>query len=113
VVKMLKKCPMCGNGSLIRKKVDETMFGVSLGKFPAWVCNRCGESFTDEDTTQSIINRAKQRGIWGLGKKVKVVRSGNSLVIRIPKEIVDFMGLEIGQELFIRPEGKSKITAEA
>ena len=109
---MLKKCPMCGKGSLIRKKVDETMFGVNLGRFPEWVCNHCGESFTDENTTQAIIERAKQKGIWGLGKKVKVVKSGNSLVIRIPKEIVEFMGLEKGQELFVRPEGKSKIMVE-
>lgn len=109
---MLKKCPMCGRGSLIRKKVAETMFGVNLGRFSEWVCNHCGESFTSENTTRAIIDRAKQKGIWGLGKKVKVVKSGNSLVVRIPKEIVDFIGLEKGQELFIYPEGKSKITVE-
>jgi len=109
---MLKKCPICGDGALTRKKVDETMFGVELGRFQAWVCNHCGESFTDEKTTRTIIDRAKQRGVWALGKKVKVVKSGNSLVVRIPKEIADFMGLEKGQELFIRPEGKSKITVE-
>ena len=109
---MLKKCPICGKGSLIRKKVNEVMFGVNLGEFSEWVCDHCGESFTDEKTTQTIVNRAKQRGIWGLGKKVKVVRSGNSLVIRIPKEIVDFMGLKKDQELFIHPEGRSKITVE-
>lgn len=109
---MLKKCPICGKGSLRQKKVDETMFGVELGSFQEWVCSHCGESFTDENTTQAMIDSAKQKGIWGLGKKVKVVKSGNSLVVRIPKEIADFMGLEKGQELFIRPEGKSKITVE-
>ena len=109
---MLKKCPMCGEGSLVRKKVDETMFGVNLGMFHEWVCDHCGESFTDENTTRTIIDRAKQKGVWGLGKKVKVVKSGNSLVVRIPKEIADFMGLEKDQELFIRPEGKSKLTVE-
>ncbi len=109
---MLKKCPICGEGALTRKKVDESTFGVSLGKFPAWVCDHCGESFTDENTTKAIIDRAKQKGVWGLGKKVKVSKSGNSLVVRIPKEIVDFMGLQKDQELFIRPEGKSKITVE-
>jgi hypothetical protein len=92
--------------------VAETMFGVNLGRFSEWVCNHCGESFTSENTTRAIIDRAKQKGIWGLGKKVKVVKSGNSLVVRIPKEIVDFIGLEKGQELFIYPEGKSKITVE-
>ena len=109
---MLKKCPMCGGGSLTRKKVDETMFGVNLGKFTEWVCDSCGESFADEKTTLAIVDHAKQKGIWGLGKKVRVVKSGNSLVIRVPKEIADFMGLEIGKELFIRPDGKSKITVE-
>lgn len=43
--------------SLIRKKVDETMFEVSFGKFQEWVCNHCGESFTDENTSRAIINR--------------------------------------------------------
>lgn len=63
VVKMLKKCPMCGDGALVRKKVDETMFEVNLGRFPEWVCNNCGESFTDEDTTQTIMERAKEKVI--------------------------------------------------
>ena len=109
---MLKKCPMCGEGSMTRKKVNEMMFGVNLGKFPAWVCNHCGESFTDESTTQAIVDSAKRKGIWGLGKKVRIVRSGNSLVIRIPKEVIDFMGLQKGQELFVHPESKSKVTIE-
>ena len=109
---MMKKCPICEKGSLCRKKVAETMFGVELGSFPEWTCSHCSESFTDEKTTEAIMESAKQKGIWGLGKKVKVVKSGNSLVVRIPKEIADFMRLEKGQELFIRPEGKSKITVE-
>ena len=94
-------------------KVISNIKHLNLGKFPAWVCDHCGESFTDEATTQAIMDSAKRKGIWGLGKKVKVVRSGNSLVIRIPKEVVDFMGLEKGQELFVRPEGKSKVVIEA
>ena len=42
------KCDECG-GKLVEKSVDFSMFGVSMGKFPAEVCTKCGdEVFTEE-----------------------------------------------------------------
>ena len=108
----MEKCPMCRNSTLKKRTEDEEMFGVHLGKFVKLVCDDCGESFTDEIVTQAIIKRAKEKGIWGLGKKLKIMKTGNSLAIRIPKPIVDFLNLKQNREIFIRPENKSKLVIE-
>ncbi len=104
-------CPVCGKGTLKKDKIQETMFGIYLGEFPAEICNNCNESFTDEKTTRAIEEAAKKRGIWGLGKKTKITKTGNSLAVRIPKEIVNFLKLKEGKEAFIHPE-KGKIVIE-
>lgn len=98
------KCPICEKGTLHLKKITEEMFGVALGVFPAEVCSSCGESFTDEGTTKAIEEVAKRKGILGLGAKTKVTRTGNSLAVRIPKVIAEYLHLKEGNETFIHPE---------
>ena len=98
------RCPVCGKGSLKKGKIRETMFGVYLGEFPAEVCTNCSESFTDENTTKSIEAIARKKGIWGLGRKTKITKSGNSLAVRIPKEIVRFLKLKEGNDAYLHPE---------
>ncbi len=100
-----QKCEECG-GKIVKKQVDFSMYGVSLGKFPAEVCNKCGEEVFDEKTSEDIDIIAKQKGLWGLAKKVKIVKVGNSLVVRIPKKISDFLDLREGNEALIRPDKK-------
>lgn len=111
-MKMAKKCPACDRGALKKGPVEEEMFGVKLGKYWAEVCNKCGESFVDEETMRKIEIRAKAVGVWGLAKKTKVIRSGNSLAVRIPAEIAKFAHLAKGIELVLHPEGKKKIVLE-
>ena len=102
---MKMKCPVCGKGELKKGKIKEEMFGVYLGEFPAEICNKCNESFTDEKTTRLIEDAAKKKGIWGLGKKTKITKTGNSLAVRIPQEIAKFLNLKDGKEAYIHPEG--------
>jgi len=106
------KCPVCDKGILKKGKIKETMFGIYLGEFPAEICNKCNESFTDEKTTRAIEDVARKKGIWGLGKKTKITKTGNSLAVRIPKEIADFLKLKEGNEAYIHPE-KNKIVIES
>ena len=106
------KCPICEKGTLKNGKIKETMFGVYLGEFSAQICNRCGESFTDEKTTKEIEEIAKKEGLWGLGKKTKITKTGNSLAVRIPKDIADFLNLKEGNEAYIHPE-KNKLVIES
>jgi YgiT-type zinc finger domain-containing protein len=97
------KCPICEKGNLEKKKTEEYMNGVYLGKFDAEVCNKCNESFTDSKTTKLIEESAKKKNVWGLGTKTKLIKSGNSLAIRIPKKIIDFLELKEGSKSLYAP----------
>ncbi len=97
------KCPICEKGIMKKEKVREEMFGVELGEFPAEVCSSCRESFVDAETMKGIEAAAKKKGVWGIGNKIKIVRSGNSLAVHIPKQIVEFLKLKEGTEAFIYP----------
>ncbi len=103
---------MCEEGTLHEGKMKQYMFGVYLGEFEAEACDKCGEIFNDEDTTQKIEDIAKEKGIWGLGATTKITKTGNSLAVRIPKKIADYLNVKDGEEVFIHPE-KDKIVVEA
>ncbi|MFQ6071814.1 MAG: hypothetical protein ACE5KT_03830 [Methanosarcinales archaeon] len=92
--------------------IEEEIFGISLGRYKAEICDNCFESFVDENTMLEIEKKARELGIWGLAKKIKVVRVGNSLAVRLPTDIVKFMKLHEGKEIFLHPEGTTKITLE-
>src|SRR3989338_7270245 len=98
------KCPFCDKGTLKETKIREIMFGIDLGEFPAQKCSSCKETFTSEETTKKIEEVAKEKGIWGLEKKTKIAKSGNSLAVRIPKHLADFLELQEGKEAYIYPE---------
>lgn len=106
------KCPVCESGILKKGKSKEYIFGVYLGEFPAEICDKCDESFTDSETTKEIEEIAKKKGIWGLGIQTRITKSGNSLAIRIPKKVADYLKLKKGKEAYIYPE-KDKLVVEA
>lgn len=108
-----KKCPFCEQGTLKKSIIEEEMFGVSLGQFPAQVCSQCQESFTDEATTREIEEVAKMKGIWGLEKKTSISRSGNSLAVRIPKSLVNYLHVREGEAVYLHPEGRKLVIEPA
>ena len=105
------KCPICEKGELRKGSIKETMFGIYLGEFPAMICGSCAESFTDDAATRQIKEAAKRRGIWGLGKNTRVAKAGNSMVVRIPKPLAEFLHMKVGQDAFVHPE-KDKLVIE-
>ena len=106
---MNEKCYICENDNLLRRKVDYKLYGVSLGKFYAEVCDKCGETFFDEDTSKRMTEIAKKKGLWGLQTKTKIGQAGTTLDIRLPKRIIEFLNLKKGKEVDIYPEGKNKL----
>ena len=50
----MEKCYLCEKGNLTKKKVDFKMYGKSLGKFDAEVCNKCNEIFFNEASSDKI-----------------------------------------------------------
>lgn len=105
------KCILC-SGELKKKEVERKELEISLGKFPALVCTKCNEVFYDEDSVEKIQKRSKELGLFGLSKKTKVAQVGNSLAIRIPKEIAKFVNLKKEELVKIIPKSKNEILIE-
>ena len=109
---MPEKCPVCGQGNLRTKRVNETMFGVDLGTYDAEVCGDCGEVFFTSQSVDQIESRARELGLWGLASKVKVAKSGNSLVVRIPAPLAQYLNLRKGQEVLVAPDKKHTLVLD-
>ena len=104
----ISKCDEC-NGKVVKKEVDFKLYGDVLVKFPAFVCNKCGEEIFDEETSDKIDEAAKKKGLWGLGANGKVIRVGSSIALVINKKIAQFLNLKEGREVYIHPENKNRI----
>lgn len=97
------KCVFC-NGKLKNTIAEYKEFGVSLGRFNAKVCAKCGETFFEPATVDKIQAKSRQLGLFGLEEKVKIAKIGNSTAIRIPKRIAEFLNLKPGRKASIYPE---------
>ena len=106
---MAEKCYICEKGNLNKKLVDYKLYGFSLGKFQAEVCDKCGEIFFDEDTSKKMTETAKRNGLWGLQARTKIGQAGTTLDIRLPKKIINFLKLKKGKEVDIYIEGRDKL----
>jgi YgiT-type zinc finger domain-containing protein len=105
----MEKCYICEKGNLEKKKVDYKLYGISLGKFDAEVCNKCKETFFSEETSKQMTKIAKKRGLWNLQAKTKIGQAGTTLDIRLPKKIINFLQIKKGEEVKIYPESKDKL----
>ena len=50
---MKNKCVLC-KGNLKKKVIDYKIYGRDIGKYPALVCESCGEQWFDEETSKEI-----------------------------------------------------------
>jgi len=106
------KCPICEKGKLKRKTVPYSVYGIELGKFHAFVCDKCKEEWFDEKTSLKIEKLEKEKGLFGLSRESKISYSGNSLIVRIPKALAEFMDIKKEKPVVIHPEGKNKLSIE-
>lgn len=106
------KCPVCA-GELKRRKTTYRYLDIEFGKYDADVCEKCGEAFFTEESSDAIDRRAKELEVWGLKEHTRIGYSGNSLMVRIPKDIVEFMHLKKGEAVTISPVGREKLLIEA
>jgi YgiT-type zinc finger domain-containing protein len=104
----MDKCPLC-DGKLKETKSPFEYADVEFGKFDSEVCTKCGEIFFTEEASDAIDKKAKELDLWGIEKKTKVTYAGNSLVVRIPKEIAKMLKITKGEEVTVRSEGKRRI----
>lgn len=106
------KCPICEEK--MKKTKAPYFFGSrKLGEFEAEKCPRCNEIFFTEEASDKIDKLARDMGLWGLRQEGKLGYSGNSLIVRVPKKIAEFLNFKKGQKVSIHPEGKGKLVVEA
>ncbi len=84
-------------------------FGIDFGLKKIEVCTKCGDEYISDEVMEEVENKCRDLGIFGLERKIKVTKSGNSLVIRIPPEIAKFVGLKYKDLLSVLPLGKGKM----
>lgn len=101
------KCS-CG-GSLKKTKVPVEFYGIDFGLRDAEVCVICGSEYLDQETLKEIEKEVKARNIFGLERKVAVTKSGNSLVIRIPPEIAEYLGIHYKTTVQLFPVDKDRL----
>lgn len=104
-------CPEC-RGGMKRKVVEYVRYGEKIGKFPAWVCNKCGAEYYDEDVIAKMEELVKAKGLWGLESKTKIAEAGNGYAIRLTKRLMEFIKGEKGKEVLIYPENKKRLIVE-
>src|SRR3989338_3274726 len=101
-------CEECG-GKIVRKRVKYSLYGTTLGRFPAQVCAKCGEVCYEEQVSREMTLIAKEKGLFGLATKTRVGKVGDALDIRLSKRIVEFLGLKKGTEITVHPVTRHKI----
>ena len=105
------RCP-CG-GVIKWKKEKVVVEGIGCGKLDVEYCPTCGEEYFPEETMEIVEKKLKQEGLWGIQRKEATLwKSGNSVVLRIPKDIADKMKLKPDEKVTIYPEGKKKLVID-
>lgn len=95
-----------------KAKIEVEFFGIDFGIRECEICIKCGAEYLDNETLGEIEKEVKKRRIFGLEKKIKVTKSGNSIVIRIPPEIAKFTNLKYQDLVRIFPVSKQRIELE-
>lgn len=101
----------CG-GKLKRSTSEVEFFGVDFGVKQASVCTECGSEYISQELMEEIEAEVKKRGLFGLERRGRVAKSGNSLVIRIPKDIVDSLKIKRDLPIVIYPSEPKKLIIE-
>lgn len=101
----------CG-GILKKSKTEIEFFGIDFGVRTCEICTRCGAEYLSQELIEEIEAEVKSRGLFGLERKGKITKSGNSLVIRVPKEIADSLNIEKDSRITIYPSDSKRLIVE-
>jgi hypothetical protein len=101
----------CG-GKLKRGFTEVEFFGIDFGVRRTSVCKDCGSEYLSQEVMEELESKVKRRGLFGLERRGRVAKSGNSLVIRIPKEIADSLKIKRDLPIVIYPSEPRKLIIE-
>lgn len=103
----------CKCGGKLKKTVSNVeFFGIDFGPKPANVCTKCGSEYISQEVMEEIEREVKKRGLFGLERRSRVSKSGNSLVIRLPKEIVESLKIKRNAPVVIYPSERRRLVIE-
>ncbi len=97
------ECVACGK---IAKKAKLHFQGIEID---GWEC-RCGEEYFDPEQAERILLLNK---ILTKEYKTKLGQIRSNLIIRIPTELAEALGLHKGEKVSIKAEGPKKLHIEA
>lgn len=104
-------CP-CG-GKIQWKKDKIIQDGIDCGVLDVEYCIKCGEEYLPEGNMVVVEQKLKEAGLWGLQRKeIKFWKSGKSITIRLPIEIVRKLKLDAVKRGYVYQEGDHKIAIE-
>lgn len=109
--RVLRRPCHCG-GKLVELPLHVEHFGIDFGVRTGHACTRCGDEFLTEETWQEVEDKAKELRIFGLERKVRIRKSGNSLVITIPPEIASYLGVRKDALVSLLPTGSGSLEVE-
>jgi len=111
VIKMDKLLPYkCSCGGRMKEAISHVeFFGIDFGLRKIEVCTKCGEEYMTDGIMEEIEKECRNLGLFGLERKVRITKSGNSLVVRIPPEIAKFVGLRYKDIISMLPTGKGTL----
>ncbi len=101
----------CG-GTLKKSKCSIEFYGIDFGIRDCEVCSSCGSEYLDQKVMEEIEGEVKRRKIFALERNIKVTKSGNSLVIRIPKEIAEFLNIKYESSVRLFPVERTRLEIE-
>jgi len=104
------KCE-CG-GRLKRDFTEVEFFGIDFGVKRAKVCADCGSEYLCQETMEEVKSEVERNGLFGLERRGRIAKSGNSLVIRIPKEIAESLKIKRDLPIVIYPSEPRKLIIE-
>ena len=104
------KCS-CG-GNLRKTKVEVEFFGIDFGLRDAEVCIVCGSEYLDQETLKEVEIEIKKRNIFAMERKVQVDKSGDSLVIKIPPEIAEFLDIHYKSPVQLFPVDRNRLEVQ-
>lgn len=103
----------CKCGGRLKRSVSEVeFFGIDFGLNDADVCTKCGSEYLSQELMEHLEAEVKKRGLFGLERRGRVAKSGNSLVIRIPKEIAESLKFRRDLPVVIYPSEQKKLIIE-
>jgi hypothetical protein len=96
------KCMVCGK---VAKKTKLRFQGI---KIDGWQCS-CGEDYFDPEQAQRILLLNK---ILTKEYKIKLGQIRSNLIIRIPTELAEALGLRKGENVLLKAEGTNVLHIE-